>query len=195
MHVDLDIVISRGVFAVLLDLNSLHCGIVRIFSIAGLRSCMTRRSCLNSEHLPRDFSLTPVHQKMCSLAHSTFSVPARFSGWVEGSLLGKQTHNRKYGSPVNFSWASEGWLLRGGAIWPGPWRISKSLPCGEWGRYHVPVSGVMEGVWHEWSKGQCDQNIGMKGWNGRGWSWGRVEADSPALWFHLSCRREPVDGF
>lgn len=46
MHVDLDIVISGGVFAALLDLNSLHCGIVRIFRIAGLRSCGTRRSCL-----------------------------------------------------------------------------------------------------------------------------------------------------
>lgn len=59
MHVALDIVISGGVFAVLLDLNSLHCGIVRIFRIAGLRSCMTRRSCLTllySERPPRDFS-------------------------------------------------------------------------------------------------------------------------------------------
>lgn len=47
MHVDLDIAISGGVFAVLLDVNSLRCGIVRIFRIAGLLSCMMHRSCLS----------------------------------------------------------------------------------------------------------------------------------------------------
>lgn len=171
MQVHMYIVMSGGVFAVSLYLNRPLCisYIVCIFRIAGLPCSLTQWLLWALPHSTFTLSICLmtsvwnccigkgcclfIPHSLCPLGPWTWSL----ASWR--ALFWGKIHKQKYYNAVRFFWESEGGLPRGGAIWPGFWRIRRNLSCGAWER--VLCANKESGrVWHAWGRyvSQYDQN-------------------------------------